>query len=107
MAATPLLEEANGGPSGAMIAGLAGLDGGRLEPAHIALLQSRRPSRRLAIYPASAGFDLVDELDSLCARTLEPNVFFNPHFLAPAMPRLADRAVRLAVIRPAHHDRSR
>jgi hypothetical protein len=91
MAATPLLEETSGGPSSAMIAGLAGLAGRPVDPAHIELLEGNRPPRRLAIYPASAGFDLVDELDYLSARTIEPNIFFNPHFLAPAMPRLEDK----------------
>ena len=71
------------------------------------MLESHRPERRLAIYPASAGFDLVEELDYLCARTIEPNVFFNPRFLAPAMPRLEDREVRLAVIRDGDEDSSR
>jgi hypothetical protein len=107
MVAIPLLEETSGGPSGAMIAGLAGLAGKRIDPAHIELLESNRPPRRLAIYPASAGFDLVDELDYLCARTIEPNVFFNPHFLAPAMPRLEDREVRLAVIRDGDEYKNR
>lgn len=107
MVAVPLLEETSGGPSGAMIAGLAGLGGKPLDPAHIELLEGGRPLRRLAIYPASAGFDLVDELDYLCARTIEPNVFFNPHFLAPAMPRLEDREVRLAVIRDGDEFKNR
>src|SRR5690606_33831171 len=35
------------------------------------------------------------------------NVFFNPRFLAPAMPRLEDREVRLAVIRDGSDERSR
>jgi hypothetical protein len=107
MAAVPLLEETNGGPSGAMIAGLAGLAGTRIDATHIELLEGKRPLRRLAIYPASAGFDLVDELDYLSARTIEPNVFFNPHFLAPAMPRLEDREVRLAVIRDGDEYKNR
>ncbi|EHK57927.1 GNAT family N-acetyltransferase [Allomesorhizobium alhagi] len=99
MAAIPLLEEMSAGPAGTMISGLAGFDGAAVEPGQIELLESHRPPRRLAIYPASAGFDLVEELDYLCSRTIEPNVFFNPRFLAPAMPRLEDREVRLAVIR--------
>jgi hypothetical protein len=107
MAAVPLLEETNGGPSGALIAGLAGLAGTRIDATHIELLEGKRPLRRLAIYPASAGFDLVDELDYLSARTIEPNVFFNPHFLAPAMPRLEDREVRLAVIRDGNEYKNR
>ena len=49
----------------------------------------------------------MEELDHLCARTIEPNVFFNPRFLAPAMPRLEDREVRLAVIRDGDETRSR
>ncbi len=107
MAAVPLLEETSGGPSGTIIAGLAGLAGKPVDPAQIELLEGNRPLRRLAIYPASAGFELVDELDYLCARTIEPNVFFNPHFLAPAMPRLEDREVRLAVIRDGDEYKNR
>jgi hypothetical protein len=107
MVAVPLLEETSGGPSGTMIAGLAGLAGKRIDQAHIELLEGNRPLRRLAIYSASAGFDLVEELDYLSARTIEPNVFFNPHFLAPAMPRLEDREVRLAVIRDGDEYKNR
>jgi hypothetical protein len=99
MAAIPLLEETSGGPAGSLIAGIAGVPTDAAEAAHLELTSAERPLRRLAIYPASAGFDLVEELDHLCARTIEPNVFFNPRFLAPAMPRLEDREVRLAVIR--------
>lgn len=63
--------------------------------------------RRLDIYPASTGYDLVTELDHLATRAIEPNVFFNPRFLAPAMPRLEDREVRLAVMRDERDTRSR
>jgi hypothetical protein len=107
MAATPLLEELSGSASGAMIAELAGLQDGPLDPAHVELLARHRADRRLAIYPASAGFELVEELDFLCSRTIEPNLFFNPRFLAPAMPRLEDREVRLAVIRDGDEYKSR
>ncbi|TIM28646.1 MAG: GNAT family N-acetyltransferase [Mesorhizobium sp.] len=106
MAAIPLLEETSGGPAGALVSGLAGL-AREAVPAHIELLANGRPQRKLAIYAASAGFDLVEELDYLCARTIEPNVFFNPRFLAPAMPRLEDREVRLAVIRDGDEYRNR
>ncbi len=107
MAAIPILEEMNGSAAGAMIAGLAGIGA---EPPSLAQLQltgAGRRARSLAIYYASAGFDLVDELDHLSARSIEPNVFFNPRFLAPAMPRLEDREVRLAVIRDAEGNRNR
>ncbi|MFU0506001.1 GNAT family N-acetyltransferase [Pseudaminobacter sp. NGMCC 1.201702] len=105
MAAIPLLEETSGGPSGAMISGLADYRRDKLgEEPRTELLESRRPPRRLSIYPASAGFDLIEELDHLCVRTVEPNIFFNPRFLAPAMPRLEDREVRLAVMRDGDDD---
>ncbi|MER2537488.1 MAG: GNAT family N-acetyltransferase [Rhizobiaceae bacterium] len=107
MAATPLLEEVSGGPSGAMIAGLAGLPLKPAELARIEMADDGLPQRKLAIYQASAGFDLVEELDHLAVRTLESNIFFNPRFLAPAMPRLDDREVRLAVIRDGGDDKSR
>jgi hypothetical protein len=107
MAATPILEEMSGSPAGAMIASLAGLDGQALEQARAQLVLASGSHRSLAIYPASAGFDLVEELDFLCLRTVEPNVFFNPRFLAPAMPRLEDREVRLAVIRDGDEEKNR
>lgn len=107
MAAIPLIEETSGGPAGTMMTGLAGVTPNAAELAEIELLAANRPERTLAIYPASAGFDLVEELDYLCNRTIEPNVFFNPRFLAPAMPRLEDREVRLAVIRDGNEHRSR
>ncbi|WP_432286762.1 GNAT family N-acetyltransferase [Aminobacter sp. BA135] len=107
MAAIPLLEETSGGTAGSLIAGIAGVPADAADLAHLELTSAERPLRRLAIYPASAGFDLVEELDHLCARTIEPNVFFNPRFLAPAMPRLEDREVRLAVIRDGTEYRSR
>ncbi len=107
MVAVPLIEENSGGPAGAMVSGLAGLAHENTDPAQLVLLAGGRPERKLAVYPASAGFDLVEELDHLSARTVEPNVFFNPRFLAPAMPRLEDREVRLAVIRDGDEHRSR
>ena len=106
MAAIPLLEEVSGSASGRMIGQLADYAGADVPPALIEQIDSR-PPRRLAIYPASAGFELVEELDFLAARAVEPNLFFNPRFLAPAMPRLEDRDVRLAVIRDGDEFRSR
>lgn len=106
MAATPLIEEVGGTASGAMIGKLAGLTD-IAEGAEMELFAHGRPQRKLAVYAATAGFELVEELDHLCARAIEPNIFFNPRFLAPAMPRLEDREVRLAVIRDGTEDRSR
>lgn len=107
MAALPLLDEVSGGPAGTMISELAGVASHGAAPWQVEAMEGARQARRLTIYPASAGFDLVEELDFLCTRTIEPNVFFNPRFLAPAMPRLEDREVRLAVIRDGDDFRSR
>ena len=75
MAASPLLEEVSGGPAGNMLSELAGYGRTRVGQSHVESLENNRPPRRLTIYPASAGFDLVEELDYLCARTIEPNVW--------------------------------
>jgi hypothetical protein len=107
MVAVPIFEEVSGGGIGTMMSGLAGLPRDERERAQIELWAGGRPSRKLAIYPASAGFDLVEELDYLANRTVESNIFFNPRFLAPAMPRLENREVRLAVIRDGDDYRSR
>ncbi|MGD9915410.1 MAG: GNAT family N-acetyltransferase [Rhizobiaceae bacterium] len=106
MVAQPLLEEMSGSASAPMIAGFADVHA-QAHHAHTELVSGNRPPRRLAIYQASAGFEMVEELDHLCARTIESNVFFNPRFLAPAMPRLEDREVRLAVIRDGDEFKSR
>ncbi|MDQ0321597.1 hypothetical protein QO002_003735 [Pararhizobium capsulatum DSM 1112] len=66
-----------------------------------------RPGRELCLYPAKAGYELQQELDFLSNRAMEPNVFFTGRFLAPAMPRLEDRVVRLALIRDNDARRSR
>ncbi|MFD1330287.1 GNAT family N-acetyltransferase [Mycoplana ramosa] len=66
-----------------------------------------RPGRSLSLYPAVAGYELQQELDFLANRALEPNVFFTGRFLAPAMPRLEDRTVRLSLIRDEDGRRSR
>ena len=66
-----------------------------------------RPGRSLSLYPATAGYDLQQELDFLSNRVMEANVFFTGRFLAPAMPRLEDRTVRLSVIRDEAAGRSR
>lgn len=107
MAAVPLFEEASSSAAGPLIADLAGV--GAMAPLvpDYEMSGTSRPARSLAIYGASAGFDLVEELEFLAGRTIEPNLFFNPRFLAPAMPRLEDREVRLAVIRDGDETRNR
>lgn len=66
-----------------------------------------RVGRSLSIYPATMGYDLQDELDFLSNRVMEPNVFFSGRMLAPAMPRVEDRQVQLALIRDQTEQTSR
>ena len=63
--------------------------------------------RRLSVYEPGAVFALVKELAHLSRRAIEPNLFFDPQFLAPAMPRLDDRKVKLMVVRDETGARSR
>jgi hypothetical protein len=76
-------------------------------PLPTAELPTSRLGRTLSIYHSSAGYDLQEELDFLSNRAMEPNVFFASRFLAPAMPRLEERDIRLAIIRDENADRSR
>lgn len=109
MAAIPLLEESAGGGAASPIltdirhAGASPETTRKIEES----LASRDIPRKLAIYGATAGFELRDELDYLSNRTIEPNIFFNARFLAPAMPRLDDRDVRFMVMRDESATRSR
>jgi hypothetical protein len=108
MAAIPLLEELAGGPSAQIIAQLSGMNSPQDAAKQIEeTLGSRVIPRKLSIYPASAGFELLDELEYLTYRTIEPNIFFNPRFLAPAMPRLDDKQVRFMVMRDENDIKSR
>ncbi|MDQ0456533.1 GNAT family N-acetyltransferase [Rhizobium paknamense] len=66
-----------------------------------------RPGRHLWLYPRQASYDLEREMDFLTNRALEPNVFFSARFLAPAIPRLEERQVRMALIRDDGDNRSR
>ena len=63
MVAVPILEETNAGPSGAMVANLAGLADAHPELLPVGTTAIDHLKRRLSIYPSSAGFDLVDELN--------------------------------------------
>jgi CelD/BcsL family acetyltransferase involved in cellulose biosynthesis len=107
MVAIPIFEEQTGGAAAAMMANLAGLE---LDVPALAQFEGFARSsqlRRLAVYPASAGFELLEELEFLSWRSIENNVFFNPRFLAPAMPRLDDREIRFMVLRDETDTKSR
>jgi len=108
MVAIPLLEEAAGGSTARLVSELAETDAmGDVAKKLEESLGPRDIPRKLSIYGASAGFELLEELDHLTYRTIEPNIFFNPRFLAPAMPRLDDRQVRFMVMRDENEVRSR
>jgi Acetyltransferase (GNAT) domain len=108
MAAVPLFEEAGWSAAGPMIAGLAGFT---MEdpnaPLRLETKGETGAQRRFSVYPASAAFQLSAELEHLSYRAIEPNIYFNPRFLAPAMPRLQDKDVRLAVLRDDNGTRTR
>ncbi|MEM6464095.1 MAG: GNAT family N-acetyltransferase [Pseudomonadota bacterium] len=84
---------------------IAGVDVER--PVPDVSVEGEMPSRHLSIYPARAGYDLRDELDYLTRRAIEPNVFFAARFMAPAMPRLEDRHIRMMIMRDENENRSR
>ncbi len=109
MAASPLLDEIRGSSSGALLANVAGADMLRPTVSPTAEIGSSadRENRHLSIFSAEAGHLLLEELEFLCRRAVEPNIFFNPRFLAPAMPRLEERSVRLAILRDETAARSR
>ncbi|PYE88973.1 type IV secretion system effector crotonyl transferase BspF [Phyllobacterium leguminum] len=108
MVAIPLLEEAAGGSAARLVSELAETDvTGEVAKKLEESLGHRDIPRKFAIYGAAAGFDLLEELDHLTFRTIEPNIFVNPRFLAPAMPRLDDRQVRFMVMRDESETRSR
>jgi hypothetical protein len=107
MAALPIFEEQAGGGASTMIAGLAGLDLPEIAKVHFEDYVRSASGRRLSAYAASSGFDLQEELEYLTYRAVEPNIFFNPRFLAPAMPRLDDREIRFMVLRDDREEQSR
>jgi CelD/BcsL family acetyltransferase involved in cellulose biosynthesis len=113
MAALPILDEVRGSTGSPMLAGVAGrakLDPPAIEPTFddaITMQSRERAARRLSVYRGDAGTYLVDELEHLCRRSVEPNVFFNPRFLAPAMLRLEDKDIRFAVVRDFRDEESR
>lgn len=63
--------------------------------------------KQLALYPTQSSYALEAELDLLSNRALEPNIFFSGSFLAPAMPRLDDRAIKLLTVRDVNEERTR
>lgn len=105
MASRPIIDENVGSQANTLIGEFASVNNER--PVAELSLPVGRDGRELAIYNARAGYGLQDELDFLTNRALEPNIFFSGRFLAPAMPRLEDRQVRLLLMRDETEARSR
>jgi len=105
MASSPIVQDEVTSQANTMIGELADVETGRPVPEREVTVG--RPGRHLAIYPARAGYELQEELDFLTNRALEPNVFFAGRFLAPAMPRLEDRVIRLMLMRDETETHSR
>ncbi|MEC5291768.1 MULTISPECIES: GNAT family N-acetyltransferase [unclassified Aurantimonas] len=107
MAAKPLVDELFVPPLAAPEIALAG--GAELvhDPERDIAVSRGDTIRHFSIYAPMAAFGLVEELSHLSRRAIEPNVFFDPQFLVPAMPRLDERKVRLMVVRDEAGSRSR
>lgn len=105
MPSNPFLNGDPGSTASMTVTNIAGINIER--PVAELSAEAGKPSRQLSIYPPRAGYDLSDELDYLSHRAIEPNVFFSARFLAPAMPRLEDKLIRLLVMRDEDETRSR
>ena len=105
MSSNPFIEPMAGEPAETVATRIAGVTVER--PAAEISIEGGTPSRHLCIYPAKSGYDLRREMNFLTHRAIEPNVFFAPRFMAPAMPRLEDKQIRLMIMRDEDESRSR
>jgi len=105
MASSPIIDDHVGSQANTMIGEFADVQNER--PIAEQTTAVGREGRELVVYNARAGYGLRDELDYLTNRALEPNVFFSARFLAPAMPRLEDRLIRLLLMRDENETKSR
>jgi len=105
MASSPIVHEEVASQANTLIGEFAQVETARPLAEHD--IAVGRPGRHLAIYPARAGYELQEELDFLTNRAMEPNIFFSGRFLAPAMPRLEDRIIRLMLMRDETDTHSR
>lgn len=105
MSSNPIIQDNVGSQANTLIGEFA--DVGVERPLAEHDVQVGNAGRHLALYPARAGYALQEELDFLTNRAMEPNVFFSGRFLAPAMPRLEDRQVRLMLMRDETEKHSR
>ncbi|MBW3096488.1 GNAT family N-acetyltransferase [Pseudohoeflea coraliihabitans] len=105
MASKPVVDDHVGSQANTLLGELASMSAAR--PVAELEIDVGREGRQLVTYNARAGYSLRTELDHLTNRVVEPNVFFSARFLAPAMPRLDDRQVRLLLIRDENARSSR
>lgn len=109
MVTPPIFEETPSLSAGPMISALSGISTRNLkgQPLQLECMGDATAPRKLAIYNASTGFEMLKELEYLTYRTIEPNIFFNPNFLIPAIPRLEEKPVKLIVMRDEENNKSR
>ncbi|PWV98048.1 acetyltransferase (GNAT) family protein [Hoeflea marina] len=93
----PIVQDSVGSQANALIGEFAHLEAER--PLAEQDIRVGAGHRHLALYSGRSGYGLQEELDYLTNRAMEPNVFFSGRFLAPAMPRLEDRQIRLMLMR--------
>lgn len=105
MTQTPVYPESMNSNANRMAGALSGQSMHRPEAERILTVGAEQ--RQFCLYPAQSGYDLQEEMDFLSRRAMEPNIFFAARFLAPAMPRLDERQIRMAIIRDDGPTRSR
>lgn len=62
--------------------------------------------RRFRVFGANAGFDILPVIERVGDYCIEPNIFFNPRFCVPAMPRLDEREVKMMVLQDGGSENS-
>jgi hypothetical protein len=90
----PMIEQAVPQAGSFILSGLEG-DAARNPPGDQPALEGRPTAGHLS---ADSGFDILEDIDRVTDYALEPNIFFSPRFLVPAMPRLDERDVRLMML---------
>lgn len=101
MVGLPVIEEVIARDGAVGLVGLA-QDGGQTIPETLSRVSVG--DRRFLVYPPTAGFDILPDIENVSDFAIEPNVFFTPHFSIPALPRLDEKHVRLMVLQDGTRD---
>ncbi|WP_421856948.1 GNAT family N-acetyltransferase [Oricola sp.] len=101
MSADPVIERVVQQAGSFMLSGIADAPPHEAEPEISRLSDGER---RFTVHSAESGFDILDDIDRVTDFALEPNIFFAPRFLVPAMTRLDERQVRLMLVQDGARD---